>query len=113
MTFKWLSLTLSDPKFGLRVLEFSRPYAEGNYKMLHMAMLIHRKEPPLEKRIPGDSLSAIIQESQSNIIKALFEKEIPDVAQIIESEGLSSELQTNLNRVVSHREKLKGAAAGA
>lgn len=106
--FDWYS----DPDFGLRVLEFSRPHADGTYTMLHMAMLIHRKDPPMERRIPGDGVSSDIHNAQVSIIQKLFENEVLDVEQLIKPETVSNQLRSNLEKIVLHRAKLKSAAAG-
>jgi hypothetical protein len=102
-----------EPKFGLRVLEFSRPHAEGKYTMLHMGMLVCRQKPPKEERMPGDGADASIRKAHSELLVRVFEHDVLDVAKVIDVGGLQARLQESLDQVVAHREKLKGNATSA
>jgi hypothetical protein len=43
-----------DPEKGIEVYEFERPAQDGNYVMLHLAMDVKRKNPPFDRRDPGE-----------------------------------------------------------
>jgi hypothetical protein len=88
---------------GIEVYQFDRPTQDGSYRMLHMAMTVHRQVPPKEKRGPGQASAAAIA-AQKMAIERVFESMIPSVEAIVVGQTVA-QLQADLDRLFDHRRR--------
>ena len=92
-----------DDKTGIQVFQFDRPHEEGQYRMLHMAMIVKRHVPPKEQRGPGQS-SAAARDSHKKMLRKLFTEEVIAVDTIVKGK-VEEELRTDLKKLMGYRKK--------
>jgi hypothetical protein len=86
---------------GITIFEFERPTYDGSYRMLHLIMDVRRKNPPKERRAPGqDSADAVA--AYRNVVRRIFE--IPEV--LVSADTINeTELQADLDKIKQHRKR--------
>ena len=90
-----------DDKKGIEVYQFDRSFANGTYRMLHMAMTVKRQAPPKEQRAPGQRAATALGTHKNTIIK-LFDKDVVAVESLVTGQ-LEAELKADLDLLFKHR----------
>jgi hypothetical protein len=84
---------------GITIYEFERDSSTGPYKMLHLAMHVRRKSPPIHQRGPGDEPTEAVAEYE-RAIRDLFAR--PETR--IDLSGIDPvTLRNSLNKIFSRR----------
>jgi hypothetical protein len=90
-----------DSDEGIRIFEFERQSDSGPYKILHMVMDVKRKDPPMERRAPGQH-SATAQEAYRAVVRQVF---CADIAVVSDGNIEKDKLQSNLELIKARRKK--------
>lgn len=90
-----------DGEHGIEVYQFDRDFADGSYRMLHMAMVVRRQVPPKEKRAPGQKSQA--EPEHRTAIQKLFAAPVIAVDGIVK-DTLKLRLESDLKLLFKHRE---------
>lgn len=88
---------------GIQVYQFDRPSIQGPYRMLHMAMVLKRQQPPREQRAPGQKAPAALTSHKDAIVK-LFSQDIVSVEDRVTG-AKEIELQADLEKLFRHRDR--------
>jgi hypothetical protein len=99
-----------DDKKGIEVYQFDRSFADGTYRMLHMAMAVKRQAPPKEQRAPGQKADTALGTHKNTIIK-LFDENVIAVESLVKGQ-LEAELKTDLDLLLKHRARYYKPAPG-
>jgi hypothetical protein len=82
-----------DPAKGVRIFEFARLWAGGEYRMLHLVMDVRRQEPPMDRRAPH-SIPASVQEAYASVSRMIFrDAEITVTEQLVNQVDLRPTLE--------------------
>jgi hypothetical protein len=92
-----------DDDRGIEVYQFDRPSKDGPYRMLHMAMAVHRQHPPKENRAPGQQAEAALG-AHKNTVAKIFDEDVMAVETLVTGK-LKAELQADLDLLFKHRDK--------
>lgn len=98
-----------DDDNGIQVFQFDRPFADGIYRMLHMAMVVNRQQPPEEKRAPGQRAQAALGAHRNTIVK-LFDADIISVEELVQG-AMGAALKADLQKLFKYRERYYKPAA--
>ena len=90
-----------DDDVGVRLFEFERESERGPYRILHLAMDVKRKEPPRERRAPGEE-SQLAVTAYRNVTQRIFAQ--PETLVTMESVDVAT-LQENLTQIKAHRRR--------
>jgi hypothetical protein len=85
---------------GIEVYQFDRDSKDGQYRMLHMSMVVKRQNPPSHKRAPGQKTSA--EAELRKAINQLFSTAVVPVDNLVKG-SLEKSLQTDLQSLFKHR----------
>lgn len=90
-----------DDDKGIEVYQFDRTFANGTYRMLHMAMAVKRQAPPRERRAPGQQANDALGAHKNTIVK-IFDENVVAVEGLVAGK-MEDELQADLDRLLRHR----------
>lgn len=90
-----------DPQNGIRVFEFARPRAQGEYRMLHLVMDVNRQAPPREQRSPNSSPAGAVK-AYGDVARKIFED-----SEVVVTDELANtvELKPSLDQIRARRRK--------
>ncbi len=91
-----------DPSPGIQVYEFERSRETGPYKMLHMAMHVRRKNPPIERRAPGQDCPPA-QHAYRSVVERLFAQGSTSVTHAVID---VASLRADLEAIKQHRRNI-------
>jgi hypothetical protein len=94
---------------GIQVFQFDRQSNDGPYRMLHMAMVVRRQNPPLENRAPGQKSSAEVDHRKA--IQRLFAQPVVAIEDLVKG-PLKAKLEADLELLFLHREHYYVAPSG-
>jgi hypothetical protein len=90
-----------DGEHGIEVFQFDRDSKDGPYRMLHMAMVVRRQNPPKENRAPGQKSNA--EPEHRKAIQQLFAR--PSIAvDAIVKDAVKLALESDLQLLFKHRQ---------
>ena len=90
-----------DPDRGIIIYEFERPSNNGNYVMLHLIMDVKRKNPPIDRRDPGEDCPDAL-EAYEDLTFRLFEQES---IHLIEDQLDKVEIEKSLANITGRAKK--------
>jgi hypothetical protein len=90
-----------DDAKGIEVYQFDREFADGTYRMLHMAMAVKRQAPPREQRAPGQQADAALDATKNTIVK-IFDEDVIAVESLVAGK-MERDLKADLEKLFKHR----------
>jgi hypothetical protein len=91
-----------DASQGIRMYEFDRLWKDGAYKMLHLVMDVRRKDPPSDRRGPGQDSPAARKAYETVVDKLFAEKAVVVTEALIDQAALKK----NLDAIKARRREI-------
>lgn len=82
-----------DPENGILIYEFERPAQGGSYTMLHLTMDVKRKNPPLDRRNPGEDCPEALDAYRNLTFQLFTQDSISVVEDQLDKEAIEESLK--------------------